>query len=48
MGQIHGLSVAKGYAQVEGVKYNEVLAPVVKHVSIQFLLSAVAHFDLEL
>lgn len=26
--------VAKGYTQVEGVAFNEIFAPVVKHVSI--------------
>lgn len=33
--------VAKGYSQVEGVDYNEVFAPVVKHVSIRLILSLV-------
>lgn len=40
--------VAKGYAQTEEVDYNEVFAPVVKHVSIRLLLSAVVQYDLEL
>ena len=43
-----GRLVAKGYAQIEGIDYNEVFAPVVKHVSIRLLLSAVVHHDLEL
>ena len=43
-----GRLVAKGYAQVEGIDYNEVFAPVVKHVSIRLLLSAVVNFDMEL
>lgn len=41
-------SVAKGYAQTEGIDYNEVFAPVVKHVSIRHLLLAVVNYDLEL
>ena len=40
--------MAKGYAQVEGIDYNEVFAPVVKHVSIRLLLSAVVNYDMEL
>lgn len=40
--------VAKGYSQKEGVDYQEIFAPVVKHVSIRFILSAVTHFDMEL
>ena len=40
--------VAKGFAQIEGIDYNEVFAPVVKHVSIRILLSAVVNFDMEL
>lgn len=37
--------MAKGYAQVKEIDYNEVFALVVKHVSIRLLLSAVV--DLE-
>ena len=40
--------VAKGFAQIEGIDYNEVLAPVVKHISIRILLSVVVNFDMEL
>ena len=40
--------IAKGYAQKEGIDYNEVFSPVVKHSSIRILLALVAQFDLEL
>lgn len=40
--------VAMGYSQKEGVDYNEVFSPVVKHSSIRVLLAMVAAFDLEL
>ncbi|KAH9688524.1 Integrase catalytic domain-containing protein [Citrus sinensis] len=40
--------VANGYAQKEGIYYNEVFSPVVKHSSIRILLAIVAQFDLEL
>ena len=40
--------VAKGYSQTEGVDFNEVFSPVVKHTSIRVLLAMVAWFDLEL
>lgn len=40
--------MAKVFSQIEGIDYNEVFAPVVKHVSIRILLSAVVNFDMEL
>ena len=40
--------IVKGYAQKEGIGYNEVFSPVVKHSSIRILLALVAQFDLEL
>ena len=40
--------VAKGYSQVEGVDYNDVFSPVVKHTLINALLALVASHDLEL
>ena len=40
--------VAKGYTQMQGVDYNEVFSPVVKHSSIRVLLALVAQLDLEL
>lgn len=43
-----GRVVAKGYSQIEGIDYNEVFSPVVKHVTIRLLLSMVVHYDLEL
>ena len=38
---------AKGYAKIEGIDYNDVVAPVVKHVSVRILISAVVNYDLE-
>ena len=43
-----GRLVAKGYAQKEGVDYNEIFSPVVKHVSIRYLMSIVVQEDMEL
>lgn len=40
--------VAKGYTQREGVNFNEVFSPVVKHSSIRVLLAMVALLDSEL
>ena len=40
--------VAKGYAQWEGIDYNEVFSPVVKHSSIRILLALAAQYDYEL
>ncbi|CAA7015031.1 unnamed protein product [Microthlaspi erraticum] len=40
--------VARGFTQREGIDYQEVFAPVVKHVSIRILMSAVVNQDLEL
>ena len=40
--------VAKGFSQKEGVDYDEIFSPVVKHISIQVLLSLVAPLNMEL
>ena len=40
--------VAKGYSHKEGKDYNTIFSPVVKHTSIQVILSIVAMFNLEL
>ena len=40
--------VAKGYNQIEGIDYNEVFSPVVKHSSIRILLAIVVQRDWEL
>ena len=40
--------VMKGYAQEEGIDYNEVFSMVVKHSSIQILLALVTRYGLEL
>jgi len=40
--------VAKGYSQKECINYNDIFSPVVKHTSIQLLLTIVTQGDLEL
>ena len=40
--------VAKGFTQREGVDFNEIYSPVVKHTSIRVLLAFVNQYDLEL
>ncbi|CAM8959013.1 unnamed protein product [Rhodiola kirilowii] len=40
--------VAKGFTQKEGIDFNEIYSPVVKHRSIRIILSLVANFNLEL
>ncbi|CAA7059282.1 unnamed protein product [Microthlaspi erraticum] len=40
--------VARGFTQQEGIDYDEVFAPVVKHISIRILMSLVVQEDMEL
>ena len=40
--------VAKGYSQVEGVKFDEILSPITKLSSIRILIPLVATFYLEI
>lgn len=40
--------VARGFNQREGVDYNKIFSPVVRHTSIRVLLAIVTHQDLEL
>ena len=40
--------VSKGYSQVEGVNFGEILSPIAKLTSIRVLMSLAATFDLEI
>jgi len=40
--------IVKGYAQRDGIDYNEAFLPVVKHSSIRILLMLAAQYDYEL
>ena len=40
--------VEEGFTQWEGVDYNDIFSPVVKHTFIRVLLAIVQHHDLEL
>ena len=40
--------VANGFTQVEGIDYNEIFSPVVKHCSIRVLMAIINMYDLEL
>ena len=37
---------AKGYGQREGINYNEVFSPVMKHSSIRILLALIVQYDM--
>ena len=38
--------VGKGYTQKEGVEFNEIFSPMVRHLSIRLILSIAVHFDM--
>ena len=40
--------MAKGYNQKEGVNYNEIFSPIIRHTSMRVLLALVKPLDMEL
>ena len=40
--------ISKGYAQKEGIDYNEIFSRIVKHISIWMLLAIIVQVDREL
>ena len=40
--------ITKGYMRLEGVNYNKVFSPIVKHSLIQILLAIEAQYELEI
>ena len=42
-----GRLVANGFSQKEGIDYNEIFSPVVKHISIKLMLSIVEQLDVK-
>ena len=40
--------IAKGFSQREGLDFNKIFSPIVKHCSIRLILILVAKFNLEL
>ena len=48
MGHYHSRLVVKGYAQKEGIDFNEIFSPVVKLTTIRVVLTMCVAFDLHL
>ncbi|CAM8897326.1 unnamed protein product [Rhodiola kirilowii] len=46
--RLKAMLVARGFIQKEGIDFNEIFSPLVKHRSIRIMLSLVAYFDYEL